>query len=193
MSAVTKAANWQPKVAGSKLSDGNVVTGRGVAWSNVYRSSYNAAYEDAGGWTAIAAIADIEVNKKTGKVTPKHIYGAAAVGLAVNPGLVENQIIGGLVQVTSRLLVEEYRFNKQAVTSTDFVTYPILRFKDSPTVTPIVVQEADLRTKGVGEPVSVPAAAAIANAFFDATGVRMRTAPFTPARVRAALKAAGAA
>jgi len=193
MNAVTQAAGWQPRVAASNLSDADVVTGRGVAWSNIYRSSYNAAYEDAYGWTAIAAIADIEVNKKTGKVTPKHIYGAAAVGLAVNPALVENQIIGGLVQVTSRLLVEEYRFNKQAVTSGDFVTYPIMRFKDSPTVTPIVVQEADLRTKGVGEPVSVPAAAAIANAFFDATGVRMRTAPFTPPRVRATLKAAGVA
>jgi CO/xanthine dehydrogenase Mo-binding subunit len=194
MNAVTQAANYKPKVAGSNLSSADIVTGRGVAWSNVYRSSLNAAYEDAPyGWTAIAAIADIEVNKKTGKVTPKHIYAAATVGLAVNPGLVENQIVGGLVQVTGRLLVEEYRFNKQHVTSTDFVTYPILRFRDSPMVTPIVVQQADLRTKGVGEPVSVPSAAAIANAFFDATGVRMRTAPFTPVRVRDALKAAGVA
>jgi nicotinate dehydrogenase subunit B len=189
LDAVTKAANWQPKVTGSKLSTANIVTGRGVAWSNIYRSSQNGAY----GWTQHAAVADVSVNKKTGKVTVKHIYGASAVGLAINPGLVENQIIGGLTQVASRLLVEEYRFNKQYVTSRDYVSYPIMRFKDAPMVTPIVVQQSDLRAKGVGEDVSVPAAAAIANAFFDATGIRMTTAPYTPARVRAALKAAGVA
>jgi nicotinate dehydrogenase subunit B len=79
------------------------------------------------------------------------------------------------------------------VTGSDFVSYPIARFKDHPTITPIVVQEADLPPLGVGEPVTLVAAAAVANAFFDATGVRLRTAPFTPARVRAALKAAGSA
>jgi nicotinate dehydrogenase subunit B len=187
LDAVTKAAKWQPRVSGSKLSSKDIVSGRGVAWSNAYRSSQNGAY----GWTQHAAVADVTVNKKTGKITVKHIWGASAVGLAINPGLVENQIVGGLTQVTSRLLTEEYRFNKQRVTSTDYVTYPIMRFRDSPMVTPIVIQQADLRAKGVGEDVSVPAAAAIANAFFDATGVRMTTAPYTPARVRAALKAAG--
>jgi nicotinate dehydrogenase subunit B len=115
------------------------------------------------------------------------------VGLAINPELVENQIVGGLTQVAGRLLTEEYRFNKQYVTSRDFVSYPILRFRDAPMVTPIVVQQSDLRAKGVGEDVSVAAAAAIANAFFDATGVRMKTAPYTPARVRAALRASGVA
>jgi CO/xanthine dehydrogenase Mo-binding subunit len=66
-----------------------------------------------------------------------------------------------------------------------------LRFKDHPTITAIVVQEADLPPSGIGEPVGLIAAAAVANAFFDATGVRLHTAPYTPARVRAALKAAG--
>jgi nicotinate dehydrogenase subunit B len=189
LDAVTKEARWQPRVSGSKLSNANIVTGRGVSWSNAYRSSQNGAY----GWTQHAAIADVSVNKKTGKVTVTHIYGASAVGLAINPGLVENQIIGGLTQVAGRLLTEEYRFNEQYVTSRDFISYPILRFKDAPMVTPIVIQQSDLRAKGVGEDVSVPAAAAIANAFFDATGVRMKTAPYTPARVRAALNAAGGA
>ena len=79
------------------------------------------------------------------------------------------------------------------MTSLDFVSYPILRFKDSPAVTPIVVQWSSDQPRGVGEPVAMAAAAAVANAVFDATGVRLRTAPFTPARVRAALKAAGVA
>jgi CO/xanthine dehydrogenase Mo-binding subunit len=97
------------------------------------------------------------------------------------------------------VLAEQYRFNRTNVTSGDFVTYPILRFKDAPKVTPIVVQwggkdsSAPGYASGVGEMVSELIPAAIANAFFDATGVRMRTAPLTPARVRAALKAAGVA
>jgi nicotinate dehydrogenase subunit B len=89
-------------------------------------------------------------------------------------------------------MVEQLRYSTTNVTSSDFVSYPILRFKDSPKVTPIVLQRADADSQGVGEPVTVATPAAIANAFFDATGVRLRTAPFTPARVRAALKAAAA-
>ena len=92
------------------------------------------------------------------------------------------------------MLVEKYSYTTTHVTSTDFVTYPLLRFKDAPKVTPIVIQWSSRPfTAGVGEPVAMAAAAAVANAFFDATGVRMRTAPFTPARVRAYLKTAGVA
>jgi nicotinate dehydrogenase subunit B len=179
LNAVTKAANWQPKVAASQLSDANVVTGRGFAWSNVYSPSIQGA-----------AVADIQVNKKTGKITVKHIYQAFSAGLLTNPGLVENQMIGGMVQILSRLLVEQYEYSKTHVTSFDFVTYPLLRFMNSPSVTAIPVQRLDDPPQGVGEPPTVVPPAAVANAFFDATGVRMRTAPMTPARVRAVLKVA---
>jgi nicotinate dehydrogenase subunit B len=182
LDTVTKAANWQPRVAASKLSDANIVTGRGIAWSSVYSPDI-----------PVAAIADVTVNKKTGKITVNHIYQAFSAGLVINPGLVENQVVGGIMQITSRLLVEEFRYSRTNVTSTDFVSYPIMRFKDSPKVTAIVVQQSGLPPRGVGEPVTVAAPAAIANAFFDATGVRMRTAPMTPARVRATLQAAGVA
>jgi CO/xanthine dehydrogenase Mo-binding subunit len=90
-------------------------------------------------------------------------------------------------------MVEQMRFSKSNVVSTDFASYPLLRFKDAPMVTPIVVQRMDVEPQGVGEPTTIAAPAAIANAFYDATGVRLRRAPFTPARVRAALKAAGVA
>ena len=139
-----------------------------------------------------AAVADVEVNKKTGKVTVKHVYQAVSAGLTVSLDGVENQIVGGVTQIVSRLLAEQYRYGKTHVTSSDFVSYPILRFKDAPKVTPIVIQWNTLPTLGVGEPVAMVASAAVANAFFDATGVRMRTAPFTPARVRATLAAGGA-
>jgi nicotinate dehydrogenase subunit B len=183
MDAVTDAAGWKPKVAASELSDTSVVTGRGFAWF------YDDASASAG--TQAAAVADVEVNKKTGKVRVSHVYGGVSSGLVISPGLVENQISGAIVYVTSRLLVEELRFSKTRVTSLDWITYPILRFKDAPKVTPVVVQRTDLPPLGVGEPVTMAATGAIANAVFDATGVRIRQAPLTPSRVRAALRAAG--
>jgi CO/xanthine dehydrogenase Mo-binding subunit len=181
LDAVTKAANWQRKVAASKLSDANIVSGRGFAWSY------------AQGTLGNAAIADVEVNKKTGKVTVKHVYEAYSPGHVINPGLVENQIVGGVTMIVSRLLVEELRWDTSRVTSSDFVSYPILRFQDAPKVTAIAVTHPKMDASGAGEPVTATAPAAVANAFFDATGVRMRTAPMTPPRVRAALKAAGVA
>jgi CO/xanthine dehydrogenase Mo-binding subunit len=184
LDAVTKAANWQPRVPASNLSDANVVRGRGFAMSNSDNTSY---------YAQTAAIADVEVNKKTGKITVKHVYQATSGGLSVGPDLVANQIVGGVTQILSRLLVEQYRYSKTNGLSTDFVSYPILRFKDHPDVTPIVVQRTDDQPRGIAEPVAVPAAAAVANADFDATGVRLYTAPFTPARVRAAFKTAGIA
>jgi len=141
----------------------------------------------------VAAIADVSVNKKTGKITVKHVYQAFSAGLLVYPGGVANQNDGGIVQVLSRLLTEQLRLSKTRVVSSDFVSYPILRFKDTPRVTSIVLQRSDVVPQGVGQEVTDIAAAAVANAFFDATGVRLRTVPFTPPRVRAALKAAGVA
>jgi len=184
LNAATTTAKWQPSVSGSKLSDAKVVTGRGVAWSNV---------DSPKTYAQTAAVADIEVNRETGKITVKHVWQAVCSGLSIYPGGVENQIVGGVTQILSRLLTEQYRYSRTSVTSSDFVTYPILRFKETPLVTPMVLQWNTTQTGGVGEPVAMAAAAAVANAFFDATGVRMRTAPFTPARVRSVLKAAGTA
>ena len=135
-----------------------------------------------------AAVAEIEVNKETGRIVAKHMYGAIDAGLAVNPGSIENQISGQLVQTVSRVLKEETTFNKTNVTNLDWNTYPILRFEECPEVTPIVVQRMNERSTGAGEEVMAGAAAAIANAFFDATGVRMEEYPLTPARVSAALR-----
>ena len=109
------------------------------------------------------------------------------VGLAVNPALVENQIVGQVIQSVSRLLKEEVLFDKTGVTSLDWVSYPILRFAEHPDVVPIVVQRLDEPSTGAGEEVMGATAAALANAFFDATGVRLRQYPMTPERVRAAI------
>jgi hypothetical protein len=120
------------------------------------------------------------VNKKTGKITVDHVYAAQDAGLTVNPNLVENQMLGSTIQGVSRALNEQIRFSKSYVTSTDWVTYGHLRFKDSPGVTNIVVQRIDKPSLGSGEPPTCPIVGAIANAFYDATGVCR--GPLTPAR-----------
>jgi CO/xanthine dehydrogenase Mo-binding subunit len=110
----------------------------------------------------------------------------------VNPEHVESQIIGQIIQAVSWAF-EEVRFNTKATTSLDWVSYPILRFKDHPSVTPIIVSRPELVPGGAGDFVNSYVPAAIANAFFDATGVRIRHKPMTPAHVRAVLKASAAA
>jgi CO/xanthine dehydrogenase Mo-binding subunit len=172
------AAKWEPRVAASRLSDAPIVTGRGIAVSTH-------------SFTTSAVVVSIEVNKKTGKIVVKDIYVTQDTGLSINPALVENQMIGGVVMAASRVLHEQVTFNTKRVTSLDWVTYPIMRFKDSPRVHPIVVQHMDQIAGGSGEVPMDATVAAIGNAFFDATGVRIREAPLRPAKVRAALAAAG--
>jgi len=178
--AAGKAYDWTPRVANSVKQTGEVRKGRGVALGGFANSQ-------------AAVIADVEVNMKSGKIVVKHLVSAQVAGLSVAPSLIENQQSGALIMGTSRALYEEVTFDKGRVTSLDWVTYPLLRFKDHPKVTTVVVQRTDLQPTGSGEPPTAPAAASIANAFFDATGVRLLEAPMTPARVRATLKAAGVA
>jgi CO/xanthine dehydrogenase Mo-binding subunit len=173
-----KLANWQPRVSASNLSKANVVTGRGIAVGGF-----------AGSQAGVAV--DIEVNKKTGKIVVKKAFTAQVAGLSVYLDGVEQQLDGNLVMAASRALSEAVVFNTRQVTSLDWVSYPILRFKESPETTYAIVQRTDLVPTGSGEPPAAPMPAAIANAFFDATGVRIREAPMTPSRVRAALAAAG--
>jgi nicotinate dehydrogenase subunit B len=171
-------ANWQPKVANSVKQTGDVRTGRGIALGSF-------------GGSQAGAVVDIEVNIKTGKIVVKRAYSAQVAGLTVYLDGATNQMEGNLVQGISRALYEETAFNTKRQTSLDWVTYPILRFKESPTVATKIVQRTDLAPTGSGEPPTCPVPASIANAFFDATGVRLREAPMTPPRVRGVLKAAG--
>jgi nicotinate dehydrogenase subunit B len=174
LNAAAGAAGWTPRIAGSARSQGEVVSGRGIGLGT-HHVSYG------------AAVAEIEVDKRTGNIVAKRICGALDAGLTINPGLVENQIVGQVIQATSRVLKEEVTFDNSGVTSVDWVSYPMLRFAEHPNVTPVVVQRLEEPSTGAGEEVIGATAAAIANAFFDATGVRLRQYPMTPERVKAAL------
>jgi nicotinate dehydrogenase subunit B len=191
LEAVADAASWQPGRAAAKLSDAKVVTGRGFGFGT---HAYGGGLQGPGldfrtlePTTPAAAIADIEVNKKTGRIRVKHVYAAVAPGLVVNPARVADQVIGTAVIGTSQALIEEVTFNTSNVTSLDWATYPSLRFKDHPNVTPIVIQQLDAVPGGAGEEPISALFPAIANAFFDATGVRIRWVPMKPAVVRDAL------
>jgi CO/xanthine dehydrogenase Mo-binding subunit len=182
LDAVAQASKWEPKVAASRLSDANIVTGRGITFGSRGNS---------GSATLAAAIVDVEVNRKTGKVVVKHIYTAQDYGLVIGPDLVTNQATGQVMHATSRTLHEEVHFDKRGVTGLDWVTHPTLRFKDHPKHTHVVITRPDQGTGPSSEELLSPTHAAISNAFFDATGVRIRQAPLTPARVRAVLRASG--
>ena len=175
LNAVAQAAKWTPRRAASNLSNAKIVSGRGIG-VGTHLASYG------------AAVAEIEVNKETGRVVARRMFGAIDCGLAVNPGNIENQISGQLIQTVSRMLKEEVIFSKNNVTSLDWNSYPILRFEECPEVFPIVVQRLNERSTGAGEEVMAAAAAAIANALFDASGVRLEEYPLTPARVLGALR-----
>ena len=161
----------------SSLSDAEVVRGRGIGLGT-HHVSYG------------AAVADIEVNQRTGVIVATHLYGALDCGLAVNPALVETQIIGQMIQSASRMLKEEVTVRQAAASPAS--TGNRIRccaLPSIPHVTPVVVQRLDEPSTGAGEEVMGATAAAIANAFFDATGVRLRQYPMTPERVLAALAA----
>ena len=157
---------------------------------------------------------------KSGRIWAQHLYIAQNNGVTIGPQLVANQMSGAAIQGLSRALWEQPTFTKERLTSLDWVTYPILRFKDAPAVTLVNVHPGEYVTvnpdlgngglttdvskgntnafangwalTGSGEPPTAAIGSAVANAFFDATGVRIRIAPMNPANVRATLKAAGA-
>jgi CO/xanthine dehydrogenase Mo-binding subunit len=183
---VAKDANWQAKVAASNLSNADVVKGRGIAFG---------FYSN----TMTCCVADITVTKSTGKIVANTLHVAGDAGLIVYPHGSENNEEGAAMQGLSRALHEQVDFDKKGVTSLDWVSYPMIRFKDAPKIHIHGLSRTDVpdpqgagsRTTGSGEPALSPVPAAVANAFFDATGVRLREAPMTPARVRGVLKAAG--
>ena len=174
--ATAKQAGWTDRAAPAAASTGSKAVGRGVAVAN--RAN-----------TMTAAVAEIEVDKSTGDVTVKKITLGHDCGLIVNPDGLRNQIEGNVLQAVSRALLEEVNFDSTGQKNLDWDSYPVIRFEQVPDVDIVLVDQKDMQPLGGGEPSIVPVTAAIANAIFDATGARLRRAPFTPQRVLSAMKA----
>jgi nicotinate dehydrogenase subunit B len=185
LSAAAKKAGWEPRAARrSEAPGGSVAKGRGLAYARYTHGDfpgYGAAYT--------AWVADVEVDLASGEVRLVQVVVAQDAGLMVNPKGVELQVHGNVIQSISRALMEEVKFESSGVTSLDFQTYPIARFADVPDIQVVLIGRSEDPPLGVGESASIPSAAAIANAIYDATGARIREVPFTPERIKMALAA----
>jgi len=176
--ACAKQANWEARPSPQKNDGGDVLKGRGIRY----------VFYD-GNRTYVAAVCEVEVNRATGHVRATRFVVAHDCGLIVNPDGVRTQIEGNVVQTLSRTLLEELKWDRSRVTSLDWKSYPILTFPEVLQIEIALIDRPDKPSWGAGEPTCAVVPAALANAIFDATGARMRTAPFTPERVKAALKA----
>jgi nicotinate dehydrogenase subunit B len=175
LNAAAEKAGWVPRSPHS-IRQAEVGEGRGVAF---------ARYEND--QAIVACIAEVQVELATGVVRVRRVVVAHDCGLIINPDGVKNQIEGNVIQSLSRALKEEVQFDERRITSVDWQTYPILKFSEVPEVETVLINRPDQPAVGAGEPSTVTTAAAVANAIFDATGLRLRQIPFTPKRVRTAL------
>jgi nicotinate dehydrogenase subunit B len=173
---------WDARPSPRARGDGDVAVGRGIAYA--YRSE-----------TVVAEIVEVEVNRRTGRIWAKRIVCAHDCGLVINPQALTRTLENGLLHSLSRALYEEARFDNEKMLTVDWISSPTLTHADVPERIDIVQvngdphpNRADLPHYGAGETICKPMLAAVANAVFDATGVRLRRIPFTPARVIAALK-----
>ncbi|MBV8924305.1 MAG: molybdopterin-dependent oxidoreductase, partial [Bradyrhizobium sp.] len=184
VNAVAERAGWQKRpVREQKIPEGDIVRGRGFAYA-LYVHSKFPGYGAA--WSAW--IADVAVNKATGDVSVTRVVAGQDSGLMINPDGVRHQIHGNVVQSTSRALMEEVAFDRSSVATREWGAYPIIGFPDVPKIDVLMLPRQDQPPLGVGESATVPSAAAIANAIFDATGVRFRELPFTPERILKGLR-----
>ena len=139
--------------------------------------------------TYIGAVAEVEVDRSTGEVRATRFYVVHDCGQIINPDGVKAQIEGNVMQTVSRTLIEELTFDRSMVTSLDWASYTILKFPQIPDIVIELIDRPSEKPWGAGEPSAAIVPAAISNAVFDATGVRLRSIPYTPAKVKAALQA----
>jgi CO/xanthine dehydrogenase Mo-binding subunit len=177
---VGEAMNWQPRPSPARTNApilrGPILHGRGIAYVN---------YKQAENYIAMGM--EIAITQSTGAIRIERVVCAHDCGLIINPDTVRAQVEGCILQTISRTLFEEVTFAQGRVTSTDWSTYPILTMPDVPKLDIILIDRPTERPLGAGEAAAAPVAAAIGNAIFDATGIRLRTVPLTPARMKAAL------
>lgn len=170
--AAAEKAGWRP----GKRSQGND-RGRGIAFARYKnRQSY------------VAVVVDLSVNRASGHIRLERAVVAVDAGQIVNPNGLSNQLEGMLIQSASWTLKEQVAFDRHGIISADWYSYPILRFRDAPEIETVLLDRPGQPYLGIGEGAQGPVPAAIANAAFDAVGIRLRQIPFTPERVKTALR-----
>jgi nicotinate dehydrogenase subunit B len=172
---VARLSKWQSRSSPASKTAGNLARGRGVSFVKYDNNR-----------TFVALVAEVEVNRTTGGIRVTNVWCSHDCGQIVNPDGAINQIEGGIVQTISRTLLEELQFDRTHITSTDWASYPILRFPDVPHIQVSLINRPEMPLWGAGEMAPTVVPSAISNAVFDATGVRLRSVPFLPAKVKAA-------
>src|SRR6185312_4139588 len=172
-------AKWEKRPSPLKNASGTVAKGRGVSYVK---------YELVR--TYIGAVAEVEVDRRTGVIRVPKFTLVHDCGQIINPDGLRNQIEGNVIQTVSRTLIEEVKFSRSAVTSLDWTSYPILTFPEVPEIVIDLIDRPSEKPWGAGEPSAAVVPSAISNAVFDATGVRLRSVPFTPDKMKAASRAA---
>jgi nicotinate dehydrogenase subunit B len=187
LKATVAQAGWEPRTAARMRQDSDgILHGTGVGYALYVHSAFPGFGAAWSTW-----VTDVAVNPRSGEVTVERVVAGQDSGLMINPDGVRHQLHGNVVQSISRVLKEEVRFDESGVSSREWGGYPILTFPELPAVETLLLPRPDQPPVGAGESAAVPSAAAIANAIFDATGVRFREVPFSPERIKAGLAAAG--
>jgi len=185
--AVAARAGWQASSGPRMTTDPSrphVRKGRGFAQHQYVHGTFPGV-----GSAYCAWVWDVELDIRTGVVRVVKVWVGYDCGLVINPAGVRHQIHGNVIQSVSRCLMEQVRFDEKGVVSLEWGAYPIIKFCEVPEIDILIMPAGDNPPLGAGESASIPSAAAIANAIFDATGLRLREVPFHPGRVRAALQA----
>lgn len=179
-------AGWQKHGRPRLRREGRMAFGQGFAFATYVHGTFPGTAAASAAW-----VVDVAVDTETGEVTLSRIFIGQDQGLVINPDGVRQQIHGNAIQTASRVMVEDLAFDEISPTAQSWAAYPIQTFPAVPDIQTMLIERPGDPPLGVGESAAVPSAAAIANAIFDATGVRMREVPFTPEKMRAALASAG--
>jgi nicotinate dehydrogenase subunit B len=175
ITAAAEKSGWESRPSPWRRQTGTIVSGRGIA------------YAQRNG-TVVAVVAEVDIDRSTGQIFARKFTVAHDCGEIINPNGLTKTIEGNIVQGVSRALHEEVTFDTNNVTSLDWLSYPILDITETPaTIDVVLINRPELPPSGAGEASIRPVAASIANAVFDATGVRIRRVPLSPERMKAAL------
>ena len=182
--ATAARAEWTPRTQPMQIPEqDNILRGRGFAYARYIHSKFPGFGAAWAAW-----VADVAVDKRSGEVSVTRVVIGHDAGMMINPAGVQHQIHGNVIQSTSRVLKERVTFEESTVASKEWGGYPILTFPQVPQIDVLMMPRQNEAPMGAGESAAVPSAAAIANAIYDATGIRFRELPITAERVLAALK-----
>ncbi len=177
LNRVAALAKWDKRPSPQQNVSGNVARGRGVSYVKYELTR-----------TYVAVIAEVEVDRASGVIKVPKVYLAHDCGQIINPDGLRNQLDGNVIQMVSRTLIEELKFDRSHVTSLDWESYPVITFPDVPEIVIDLIDRPGSPPWGAGEPAAAVVPSAISNAVFDATGVRLRSVPYTPDKVKAAMR-----